>query len=278
MRSPSRLDGSSGQRRTTLAAMTLLFALAYGCASTGVSEGGGFNLVSLEEEWRMRDELHAQVTREMRLVNDRNAQSYINTVGRRIASQTPLGNRRWDFYLVQNDQVNAFNLPGGLVYVNAGLVREADTLDELASVMAHEIGHGASRHGTQLMTRAYGYNAIAGLLLGRNAGQTQQLLAQLVGTGILTDYSRDAENEADRLGVAYMYQAGYDPRGASSFMKELLGLRRSRPNAVSQFFSSHPLTEDRIRNIDAAIAKLPRKASLTHDTPNYQRFRSQLRG
>jgi predicted Zn-dependent protease len=264
-------------RQARAAALALLvvsasFTLA-ACGSAGVRQGG-FNLVSVEEEWAMRDELHAQVRKEMRV----SSSDYLNTVGRRIAGQTALGNRRWDFYLVQNDQVNAFNLPGGLVYVNAGLVREADTLDELASVMAHEIGHGASRHGTQLMTRAYGYNAIAGLLLGRNAGQTQQLLAQLVGTGILTDYSRDAENEADRLGVAYMYQAGYDPRGASSFMKELLALRRSRPNAVAQFFSSHPLTEDRIRNIDAAIAKLPRKASLTHDTQNYQRFRSGLRG
>jgi beta-barrel assembly-enhancing protease len=267
----------STSRQARAAALALLvvsmsFSLA-ACGSAGVRQGG-FNLVSVEEEWAMRDELHAQVRREMRV----SPSDYLNTVGRRIAGQTALGNRQWDFYLVQNDQVNAFNLPGGLVYVNAGLVREADTLDELASVMAHEIGHGASRHGTQLMTRAYGYNAIAGLLLGRNAGQTQQILAQLVGTGILTNYSRDAENEADRLGVAYMYQAGYDPRGASSFMKELLTLRRSRPNAVAQFFSSHPLTEDRIRNIDGAIAKLPRKASLTHDTPTYQRFRSQVRG
>ena len=264
-------------RQARAAALALLVVSASlslaACGSAGVRQGG-FNLVSVDEEWAMRDELHAQVRKEMRV----SSSDYLNTVGRRIAGQTALGNRRWDFYLVQNDQVNAFNLPGGLVYVNAGLVREADTLDELASVIAHEIGHGASRHGTQLMTRAYGYNAIAGLLLGRNSGQTQQLLAQLVGTGILTNYSRDAENESDRLGVAYMYQAGYDPRGASSFMKELLALRRSRPNSVTQFFSSHPLTEDRIRNIDASIAKLPRKASLTHDTPNYQRFRSQLRG
>ena len=264
-------------RQARAAALALLvisasFSLA-ACGSAGVRQGG-FNLVSVEQEWEMRDDLAAQVRREMRV----SPSDYLNTVGRRIAGQTALGNRRWDFYLVQNDAVNAFNLPGGLVYVHSGLVREADTLDELAGVLAHEIGHGASRHGTQLMTRAYGYNAIAGLLLGRNAGQSQQLLAQLVGTGILTDYSRDAENEADRLGVAYMYQAGYDPRGASSFMKDLLALRRSRPNAVTQFFASHPLTEDRIRNIDAAIAKLPRKASLTHDTPNYQRFRSGLRG
>jgi predicted Zn-dependent protease len=252
-------------------AFVFVFVTAAGCGSAGVGQGG-FNLVSVQQEWEMRDDLHAQVRREMRV----GPSDYLNTVGRRIAGQTALGRQRWDFYLVQNDQVNAFNLPGGLVYVNSGLVREADSLDELASVLGHEIAHGASRHGTQLMTRAYGYNAIAALVLGSSPSQTQQVLAQLVGTGVLTNYSRGAENEADRLGVAYMYQAGYDPRGASSFMKDLLSLRRSRPNKVAQFFSSHPMTEDRVRNIDSAIAKLPRKASLTHDTQNYQRFRSQL--
>lgn len=258
--------------RVTSLAFVLVLVAVIGCGSAGIGQGG-FNLVPVDQEWAMRSDLQQQVRREMRVSDS----DYLDIVGRRLAGQTALGNRRWDFDLVRNDQVNAFNLPGGLVYVHTGLVREADTLDELASVMAHEIAHGASRHGTQLMTRAYGYNAIAGLVLGRNPGMTQQVLAQLVGTGVLTDYSRSAEHEADRLGVAYMYQAGYDPRGASSFMKELLSLRRSRPNKVAQFFSSHPMTEDRIRNIDAAIAKLPRKASLTHDTPNYQRFRSQLR-
>jgi predicted Zn-dependent protease len=126
------------------------------------------------------------------------------------------------------------------------------------------------------MTRAYGYNAIAALVLGRNPSLAQQVAAQVVGTGVMTNYSRAAENEADRLGVAYMYQAGYDPQGMGSFMRELLGLRKSKPSRVAQFFSSHPLTEERIRNIDAAISKLPRKASLTHDTRDYQRFRSRF--
>ncbi len=125
------------------------------------------------------------------------------------------------------------------------------------------------------MTRAYGYNVVAALVLGSDPSMTQQVLAQVVGTGVLTDYSRGAENEADRLGVAYMYQAGYDPGGASSFMRELLSLRRQRPGRVQQFFSSHPLTEDRVRNIDDAVAKLPRRASLTHDTREYQRLRAR---
>jgi predicted Zn-dependent protease len=225
----------------------------------------------------MRDDLQAMAARELRLVNDRSALSYLNTVGRRIASQTPYGNRRWDFYIVQDDAVNAFNLPGGLVYVNSGLIREADSLDQLAGVISHEIGHGAARHGTQLMTRAYGYNLLAQLALGRDPGQTQQILAQLVGTGIINDYRRDAEREADRLGVRYAYQAGYDPRGVAAFFDKLLNLRARRPSKVEQFFASHPLTEERIRIVENEAAGLPRKASLTHDTRNYQSFRSQFR-
>lgn len=257
------------QARAT--ALAVLLLAAGGCASTLGVHQGGFNMVSVDQEWAMRDDLHKQVQREMRVVAD----DYLASVGRRIAGQTALGNQRWDFFVVADDAVNAFNLPGGLVYVNSGLLREADTLDELASVLGHEIAHGASRHGTQLMTRAYGYNAIAGLVLGRNPGMAQQVVAQLVGTGVLTDYSRDAENEADRLGVAYMYQAGYDPKGASTFMRDLLELRKQKPGRVAQFFSSHPLTEDRIQSIDTAVAKLPRRSSLAHDTRDYQRFRSR---
>ena len=257
------------------AAVAVLIFLA-SCASTGISEGG-FNLISADQEWATREEMHAQVQHEMRLVNDRSALDYLNTVGRRIAAQTPLGNRRWDFFIVNDSSVNAFNLPGGLVYVNSGLIAEADSLDELAGVLAHEIGHGAARHGTQLMTRAYGYNLLASLALGRNPSQTQQILAQLVGTGVLTDYSRDAEREADRLGVNYSYRAGYDPHGMEVFFQKLQGLRRQRPGKVQQFFSSHPLTEERIQIVDAEIDRLPRSRSLTHDTRNYQQFRSRFR-
>jgi predicted Zn-dependent protease len=267
-----RLDRTS----SFTAALAVLLIAALGCASTA-GAGGGFNLVSLDQEWAMRDDLRSQVAREARLVNDPDLTSYINIVGRRIASQTPLGNRRWDFGIVRDNTVNAFNLPGGLVYVNSGLIAEADTLDELAGVLAHEIGHGSARHGTKLMTRAYGYNMIAGLVLGQNPSQTRQILAQLVGTGVLTDYSRDAEREADRLGVHYTYQAGYDPNGMIGFYGEMLDMRRRQPSKLEQFFSTHPLTEERIRNIQAEASTLPRHASLTHDTSNFQQFRSQFR-
>lgn len=242
--------------------------------SAGAAQAAGFNLISLNQEWSMRNDLHAQVQQQYRLVNDRASLQYLNQVGRRIAAQTPMGNMPWDFFIVDDPSVNAFNLPGGLVYVNRGLIAEADSLDQLAGVLAHEIGHGAARHGTQLMTRSYGYNLLAGLLLGRNPSQTQQILAQVVGAGVLTNYSRDAEREADRLGVEYAYRAGYNPRGAADFFRQLLQLRQRRPTRVEQFFSSHPLTESRINAVESAAARYGNRG--TRDTRDFQRFRSRL--
>ncbi len=244
-------------------------------AAAPAAEAKGFNLVSLDQEWSMRGDLHQQVLQQMRLVNDREAQEYINYVGRRLASKTPLGNRPWDFFIVDDPSVNAFNLPGGLVYVNSGLIAEADTLDQLVGVLAHEISHGTERHGTQLMSRSYGYNMIAGLLLGRDAGQGERILAQLVGTGVLTRYSRQAEYDADQRGVALAAQAGYNPYGAADFFRQLLQMRKSRPGKVEQFFASHPLTEDRIVRAESAASRYGRRG--TRDTRNFQSFRSDFR-
>lgn len=263
------------RKTALLPAILLVLATLSGCASTGGQEGG-FNLISLDEEWAMRDDLMRQVAREMRVVDDASAVAYLNQVGRRLAGETPLGNRPWDFGIIQDDAVNAFNLPGGLVYVNVGLIRQAETLDQLTGVLAHEIGHGAARHGTQQMTRAYGLNVLAAIALGQDPGASEQVLAQVVGAGVLSNYSRDAENEADQLGVGYAYRAGYDPRGMVLIFRDLLELRSRRPTRVEQFFSSHPLTEDRIQRIEAAVEQLPARRSLAHDTPDYQRFRSRF--
>lgn len=265
---------NSRPRTSTLASPFVLAAFLIATLAGGTA--AAFNLVSLDQEWAMRDDLQQQVRSEMRVVNDSRANAYLNRIGRQVAAQTPYGNRRWDFGIVQDDTLNAFNLPGGLVYVNSGLIREADSLDQLVGVLAHEIGHGAERHGTELMTRAYGYNLIASLALGRDSSTTKQMLAQLVGTGVLNSYGRSAEHEADRLGVRYAAAAGYDPQGMVEFFETMLQERSRRPTKVEQFFSNHPLTEERIQRV-ASEARALRRSSLTNDTRAYQQFRSQFR-
>ena len=258
--------------RTFQAATALLLVSLLGSGAAMAA----FDIVSVNEEWNMRGQLHTEVAQKMPLVNDPAALDYINRLGRQIAAQTPYGNRRWDFFIVRDDAVNAFNLPGGLVYVNSGLIKEARTLDELTGAMAHEIGHGAARHGTQLMTKAYGYNLISRLAMGRNPGEIRRVVAGVLGNGILNHYSRNAERAADRLGVHYAYQSGFDPRGMLDLFADLQRLQARRPLKVEQFFSNHPLTQERIRNVSAEIATLPRNAALVRDRNDYQQFRARL--
>lgn len=223
----------------------------------------------------MRDDLRREVERQHKVVRDQVAVAYLNRLGREVAARTELGRLPWDFGIVEDKTLNAFNLPGGLVYVHTGLIDRAETLDRFTGVLAHEVAHGAARHGTQLMTRAWGYGMVASLVLGNDPGLKERLVAQLVGTGILRNYGREAEREADRLGIDYMYQAGYDPRGMPDFFRVLLAERGSRPSGIEQFFSSHPVTEERIQRTEAQIAGLPRR-NLVRDTPAYREFRLRL--
>ena len=259
--------------RTRLMILILLVPVS-GCAALSV-EQGGFNLVSLEEEWSMRDDLMQQVEQEYKLSSDAQMLAYLQTIGMGLVAQTSLANRPWTFGIVADDGVNAFNLPGGLVYVNRGLIQNATTLDQFIAVLGHEIAHGAARHGTQLMTRQMGLDLLSSVLLGNDPNQREKLLAGIVAGGTLSSYGRDAEREADRLGIRFAHAEGYDPEGAIAMFQMLLSLRQGKPSSVGQFFSSHPLTEERIAHAERIAAELPDSPALTHDTPEYQEFRQR---
>lgn len=254
----------------------------YGSASlalllilSGCSSGGGFNLVSLEEEWQLGNQLAADIARQMPVINDSAANAYINRLGQQIVSQTPMANLPWQFHIIDDPEVNAFNIPGGHVYVTTGLIGASDNLSELAGVMAHEIAHGVERHATEQMTRSYGLGIIAALVLGQNPAVYQQILAQIIGSGTMARFGRGAEIEADVLGTRYMHAAGYNPNGLITMFEELLERRQRQPGAVDKFFSTHPLTEDRIDTVRAEIGRLPNRSGLVSNTADFNTFQSR---
>jgi len=266
-------------RRVRVALGTVLVAglAALGCATSGVNKGD-FNLVSYQEEWQLGQQLEQDIARQLPLVDDREALRYLNRMGQRIVAQTELAEAPWEFHIVADPQINAFNIPGGHVYVNAGLVQAADNAAELAGVVAHEISHGVSRHGTEQLSKAYGFNIVAGLALGQNPPIYQQLVTQIVGAGTFAKWGRDAEREADRLGVVYMTGAGYDPHGMVTMFQELVSRRQRDPGALDQFFASHPLTEERIENVRLHIEELGVSAdqNLILDDPGFEEFQRRL--
>ena len=175
---------------------------------------------------------------------------------------------------MDDPEVNAFSIPGGHVYVNRGLIQQADKADMLAGVLAHEISHVVARHVIQQMVQQQQINLVGSILLGQNPGALQTLLAQVLAGGVLARFSRADEKEADELGLRFMTAAGYNGQGMLDMFQKLLSLEQGQPNAVEKFFLDHPLTQDRIKDIQARVRSLPPGGIV--DEPAYQSIRSRM--
>ncbi|HEX2059748.1 MAG TPA: M48 family metallopeptidase [Thermoanaerobaculia bacterium] len=259
------------KKRSTPFAVVLAMLLAAGCGSAG--GGGDFNLISIEEEWQLGAQLSQEIARQVRFNNDPAINAYVRNMGQRIVQQSgaPFNQLPWQFHVVEDDSINAFAIPGGHVYVHTGLIENADNAAELAGVMAHEISHVTARHSTEQISRQYGLSILAGLVLGQNPGQLAQIAAQIVAGGALARFSREAEEEADELGIRAMAAAGYNPVGMATMFEELLEHRQGQPGRVEQFFSTHPLTEDRIAVARRRAQQLGNRGTL--DEPEFQEIR-----
>lgn len=266
---PEANEVMSFVRRYSVIALVALFAA--GCGSAGV--GGG---ISLEQEWQLGNQMAAQVAQQMQLSNDQTALAYVRQLGERIHAQTPQANLPYTFHIVNDPNVNAFSLPGGHIYVNSGLIAQADHSDMLASVLAHEIAHVTARHVVKQIQQQQEISVIGSILLGQNPGALQTIVAQILAGGVMARFSRDDEREADRLGLDYMTAAGYNPNGMVDMFQKLLALERSRPGSVERFFSDHPGTDERIRDISSRIQKMNLRSGLITDDPGYQSIRSRF--
>ena len=244
------------------------------CETSGVNRGD-INLVSRDQEWQLGRELAAEIHQQATVIQDPVVQKFVEQMGSRIVSETELADRPWEFHVIADTSVNAFNIPGGHVFINTGLIRAAATPSELAGVVAHEVAHGVARHSTERMTQAYGLNLLFGLIAGERVTLLEQVAGQLLGAGAMAKFSRDDEREADRLGLEYMAHAAYDAEGMAAMFRTMLGLRARRPSVVEQFFSTHPLTEERVAEMEARADGIPDSTSDT-DRQTFERLKQQL--
>jgi predicted Zn-dependent protease len=261
-------------KRTSLFAIVLVGVLAAGCGSGGLGASG--NSVSLDQEWQLGDQMAAQVAQQMQLVHDPTAQGYLRQVGERIHAATPLAGRPFDFQIVNDPAVNAFSIPGGHVYINSGLIAQADKADELAGVVAHEISHVVARHVIKQVETQQEIGAIGSILLGQNPGALQQLLAQIVAGGAMARFSRADEKQADDLGLEYMTKAGYDPHGMLDMFQKLLSMEKGGNSSVTRFFADHPGTQDRIADISGKIAKMGNPSGIVDDPAYHTDLRDRV--
>lgn len=257
-----------------LRSYAILFAVTLVAAGCGSSGGAGG--VSLDQEWQLGNQLAAQVQQQVRLVNDPVALSYVRSVGERIHSVTPLANRPFNFYIVDDPEVNAFSLPGGHIYVNRGLIDKTDKADELAAVMAHEISHVVARHAIKQAEQAQEINLVGSILLGNNPNALSQLAAQVLAGGAMARFSRADEKQADDMGLDFMYKAGYDAHGMLDFFQKLLAMDRGGNGSVARFFQDHPGTSDRIADIQGRLPNYPSRQGQIVDEQGFHELKARV--
>src|SRR5207248_699081 len=184
--------------------------------------------------------------------------------------------------VIDSDEVNAFALPGGFFYVNSGLILRAQEESELAGVMAHEISHVCARHGTKNATKGELMQlATIPLILLGPGGWAGYGIYQGLNLAIPVTYlkfSRDAEREADYLGIQYMYKTGYDPNSYVTFFERIQADEKRRPGTIPKVFSTHPPTPERIENTQKEIARiLPAKPEYIVTTSEFDSVKARLR-
>lgn len=236
--------------RRLVVSLVSLAVLTSACTVDGGSVNQwDVNVFPLDVEWELGEQMAAQLAPTLTVVDDEAVQSYVQDLGDELVVHTELADRPWVFTVIDDPTVNAFAIPGGRVYVHTGLIEAVETEEQLLGVLAHEISHGEARHATERLTTEYGISLVAAALLGDDAGLVEQLAADVLRTGAAAQFSRDDEREADRLGLVTLGETGTDPEAMASFFRVLLAEQTRRPNAVEQFFATHPLTEDRVDDV-----------------------------
>ncbi|HLK49720.1 MAG TPA: M48 family metallopeptidase [Bryobacteraceae bacterium] len=219
--------------------------------------GKGVNFYSLEKEIALGKQLAQEVERQARIIDDPIIAEYVNRVGQNLVRNSD-AKVPFTIKVLDTEEINAFALPGGFFFVNSGLVLKADSESELAGVMAHEIAHVAARHGTKQATRGEIIN-LASIPLIFMGGWTGYAIRQGAGLAIpmgFLNFSRSFEREADYLGLQYLYKTGYDPTSFVDFFEKIQSLEKKKPGTVAKVFSTHPMTDDRIKAAQNEIQKI----------------------
>ena len=219
--------------------------------------------LSDRQEVALGGQINQQISRSVRIDNDRRLNDFVRRVGSRLVPTSARNNIPYTFQVVRDDSVNAFATMGGYVYVHTGLLQAADNEAEVASVMAHEIGHIVGRHAIRQMRQ----RAISQGLLSA-AGLDDAAAVQIgVDLALNRPNSREDEYEADNFGLTNLNASGYAPEAMVAFMQKL---QRLGGGGAPTFLSTHPAAGDRATALQAEIATLPNRGRDGLDRNAYQ--------
>jgi Zn-dependent protease with chaperone function len=274
------------QRWAAILLLFSIFALQLSCGRGSKNAGvarerfkPGFNLFKPEQDIELGRQSAQEIARQVPLLNDEPTVSYIQQLGAKLASKASGYKFPYQFAVVGTKDINAFALPGGFIFVNAGTITAVKNEGELAGVIAHEIAHVALRHGTSQASKAYlakaGLDILSGIAGGRNTdlGQVVESIGGAGANAIFLKFGRTAETQADIEGARMMAESGYDPRDMVSFFKTL---EEQGGQRVPEFLSDHPNPGNRAALINDILPSLPVSPNPIRITEQFNQIKARL--
>lgn len=240
------------------------------------------SIVSPEYERRLGKIFLNQIRHLASVSKDPEVESYIQSLGYRLASHSDNNEQPFTFFVVNNPGINAFAGPGGMIGMNSGVILNSSNESELAAVMAHEISHVTQRHLARQFEEASKYSLfqtaalIGAILIGmKNSEAGAAAIAGVSGLAAQNqaNFTRANEQEADRIGMQLLERAGYDPRGMPAFFEKLQQLSRYSQSAAPEFVRTHPLTTSRIADSRARAEEFPEKEFTNTHSYNLIRYK-----
>ncbi len=232
--------------------------------------------ISIKDEEKAGQEFLKEVKQQLDVTNDPYVSGFINDLGQFLVQSAETRPFKFRFYVVKNDELNAFAGPGGYIFVFTGLIRAMDEVDELAAVMCHEIAHVTHRHISQQISQSskLGIASLLGVLAGALIGgdASEALMVGSIGAAQQKglSYSRDAERQADQAGFKYAAKSGFDP---TAIKRALMKLQEGNwgANEVPAYLLTHPIGPERVSNIDSMLSS----PYIVEEKPETVRFRKE---
>lgn len=245
--------------KQTILLVSTIFILA-GCTSKSpYTNRSQMIFVSSSEEMALGEKSYKEALSEAKVITNTKDAKRVKTIGQKIAQVSQKNDFNWEFNLVEDEQANAFCLPGGKVVVYTGILKFAKNDDQLATVISHEISHALARHGAERMSQSMvqqGVGMIGNIVVGATAPQYQNAFNMAYGAGsnlgVMLPYGRLQEIEADEIGILLMYKAGYNLNEAVKFWENM----SEGKSGGSDFFSTHPSSNTRVSDIQKVIHKI----------------------
>jgi len=255
--------------RTSIIILSTLFTLQ-SCVTLPETGQKKLMLTSQAQEIQMGDQGYQEVLQTAKIIKTEPAYSILQDVGSRIASQANQPDFQWEYNLIDENQMNAWCMPGGKIAVYTGILSFMKNEAGMAAVIGHEVAHATLRHAGQRISQQFGLSAILGIVSGglQNSKNHDAVLSAMgVGSNLFVamPFSRKHETESDLVGLNYMAKAGYDPREAIAFWQRFA--QATAGSAPPEFMSTHPGAETRIQDLTDNMAeamKLYNQASVRY--------------